>query len=164
MHAFGCHGKHYFPENDFRLTTNFPFDHGNPFLPSFSLQFTSRKREREREKREPRSERERDDRTARTSGAVHDHDRRSSGAIDAIAPNRDRDRRRDLAKRRLRSRDGETATLIAILPSRDRDFFGLWLVFLRRDRDFSGLWLVFFWVCVFLLLFQTPENIFRKIF
>ena len=31
-------------------------------------------------------------------------------------------------------------------------------------RTGSGLWLVFFWICVFLLLFQTPENIFRKIF
>ena len=29
---------------------------------------------------------------------------------------------------------------------------------------FSGLWFVFFWICVFLLLFQTPENIFRKTF
>ena len=41
MHAFGCHGKHYFPENDFRLTTNFPFDHGNPFQFLFSLQMIS---------------------------------------------------------------------------------------------------------------------------
>ena len=32
------------------------------------------------------------------------------------------------------------------------------------DDFFSRLWLVFFWVCLFLLLFQIPENIFRKIF
>ena len=72
---------------------------------------------------------------------------RSEIAIDgaiAISPSsRDRDRRRDLAKRRSWSR---------IFLSRRRSWF------------FSGLWLVFFWICVFLLLFQTPENIFRKIF
>ena len=30
----------------------------------------------------------------------------------------------------------------------------------------ASIWVlsVFFWVCLFLLLFQTPENIFRKIF
>ena len=34
----------------------------------------------------------------------------------------------------------------------------------RRWWFFPGLWLLFFWICVFLLLFHTPENIFRKIF
>ena len=34
----------------------------------------------------------------------------------------------------------------------------------RRWWFFPRLWLVFFWICVFLLLFQTPENFFRKIF
>ena len=66
-----------------------------------------------------------------------------NGAIAISTFSRDRDRRRDLAKRRSRS---------WIFLSR------------RRSRFFSRLWLVFFWICVILLLFQTPENIFRKIF
>ena len=59
---------------------------------------------------------------------------------------------------------------IAIDASRDhavdRDL-GSWSTTRSSDwiclRTGSRLWLVFFWICVF-LLFQTPENIFRKIF
>ena len=72
-------------------------------------------------------------------------------AVDAILPSRDRTGLRSLSMLR------EIAPSIAISRRRrDRD----------RDRRMarSGLWLVFFWICVFLLLFQTPENIFRKIF
>ena len=72
------------------------------------------------------------------------HRRSRSEIVIAISPSsRDRNQQRDLTKRRSRSR---------IFLSR------------RRSRFFSGLWFVFFWICVFLLLFQTPENIFRKIF
>ena len=60
---------------------------------------------------------------------------------------------------------------IAIDASRDRAVdrdLGSRLTVRSSDwicrRTGSGLWLVFFWICVFLLLFQTPENIFRKIF
>ena len=60
---------------------------------------------------------------------------------------------------------------IAIDASRDhavdRDL-GSWSTARSSDwicrRTGSRLWLVFFWICVFLLLFQTQENIFRKIF
>ena len=54
MHAFGCHGKHYFPENDFRLTTNFPFDPEMNFCLHFhfnSLLGLAKRRERERKNR-----------------------------------------------------------------------------------------------------------------
>ena len=62
--AFGCHGKYYFPEIDFLLTEIFSLDHGNEFLPSFSLQFISVacKTQREGEKKQKtqhESERER---------------------------------------------------------------------------------------------------------
>ena len=58
---FGCHGKWYFPENDFRLTNIFTFDPKmilHPHFPFKSFPEKEREREREREKREPRSERE----------------------------------------------------------------------------------------------------------
>ena len=50
IHAFGCHGKHYFPGNDFRLTTNFTFDPEMNFSPHFHFNsLPERERERERE-------------------------------------------------------------------------------------------------------------------
>ena len=121
----------------------------------------------------------------------------SRSRLREIAPDRDRDRRRDLTKRRsrdlvcrrerkIRDRDrrfarsrrrsrsreeGEItiAPSIAISPSQDRAVDrnrrrGHRTGFVVVDDFFSGLWLVFFWICVFLLLFQTPENIFRKFF
>ena len=92
---------------------------GNHFLPSFSLQITSGKREREREprlerereKREPRSRRLSDDRTAPTSGAVHDRDRRTIASLvdrRAVRVRRARssiDERRDRDRRSRRSSD-----------------------------------------------------------
>ena len=56
------------------------------------------------------------------------------------------------SRRRSRSRERRDRAGEITISDRDRWWF------------FSGLWLVFFWICVFLLLFQTPENIFRKIF
>ena len=51
MGAFGCQGKRYFPENEFQLTKNFPFD---PEM-NYSLHFhfnsfpgLANRRERER--------------------------------------------------------------------------------------------------------------------
>ena len=46
---FGCHGKHYFPENDFRLTANFPFDPEIIYSPHFHFKLLPEK-ERERER------------------------------------------------------------------------------------------------------------------
>ena len=88
-------------------------------------------------------------------------------------------RRRDLAKHRLRSMLREIAPLIAIRDhdlakhrsrrsrSTLREIAPSIVRSRRRSRDRA----VFFWVCpgfsgfcLFLLLFQTPENIFRKIF
>ena len=86
--------------------------------------------------------------------------RRSRSRLREIAPDRDRDWRRDLAK-------------IAISPS-------IAISRRRRDRAIDGAVVgrcsvsslifscvvacVFPFICVFLLLFQTPENIFQKIF
>ena len=95
---FGYHGKHYFPENDFRLTTNFIFDPEMNFSPHFHFNLLPekererererereeraqiRERERGREKREPRSCHSFDDRTAPTSGAIDDRDGRDGAA------------------------------------------------------------------------------------
>ena len=77
---------------------------------------------------------------------------------------RDRDRRfarsrsthREITiSRRRRDRDSDLGSWSTVRSSDD--------VQCRRWWFFSRLWLVFFWICVFLLLFQTPENIFRKI-
>ena len=65
---------------------------GNQFLPSFSLQITSGKRERERERRESPYQREREKREPRSRHCADDHTVPTSGAID----NRDR---RDRAAR-----------------------------------------------------------------
>ena len=54
IHVFGCHGKHYFPGNDFRLTTNFTFDPEMNFSLHFhfnSLPGLAKRRERERKNR-----------------------------------------------------------------------------------------------------------------
>ena len=71
---------------------------------------------------------------------------------------RERERERESARERERERERVREREREIAPDRDRD--------VDRDRlwFFFGLWLVSFWICVFLLLFQTPENIFRKIF
>ena len=74
----------------------------------------------------------------------------------AISPSRDR------AGSRSRSREAVDRDLAKKARSRSTTRLSDWIG--RRWWFFSGLWLVFFWICVFLLLFQTPENIFRKIF
>ena len=149
---------------------------------SFPEKEREREREREREKREPRSEStdrrapidERRDRptsalvdrpAARsTSSAIvrravqssNEHARRSSPLI-AI----DRDRRRDRTARRSMS----GAIVAARRSARSRSTAGT--IGERCDRavnrDLDNLGAIapsFFWVCLFLLLLQTPENIF----
>ena len=161
MRLFGWSGKFYFPEIEIRWPKKKAFDHGNHFTLLFSLQSIFGKWERERERERARN---RDLQSAISPSLIAISSPRcrwSRSRLREIASDRDRDRRRDLAK-------------IAISPSRDcavdRDL-GSWStarssdgVQCRRWWFFPGLWLVFFWICVFLLLFQTPENIFRKIF
>ena len=96
---FGCHGKWYFPENDFRLTNIFTFDPEMIFHPHFHFKSFPEK-ERKREKREPRSERERErrespDRAARPTIAPHRRAARSMRSRNAIV---------DQAARSMRSR------------------------------------------------------------
>ena len=103
----------------------------------------------------------------------------SDGAIDgeiAIAPSIAIWRHRDLGSRSLRDRDRDPdrdrAPSIAIsdrdravdrdLGSRSRYRSRSCVVFV--DDFFSWVVALCFLICVFLLLFQTPENIFRKIF
>ena len=116
---------------------------GNDFLLSFSLQSISGKREgeraREREEKKPNSQ----SISRRRRSPV----RAPGGAISRrreLAPQIAIDTRRREIAISDRSRDR------AVASSRH------WL----RDRD---RWWYFSWVCVF-LLFQTPKNIFRKIF
>ena len=96
---FGCHGKWLPVDQYFHLWP------GNDFLPSFSLQSISGKRERERERERARARGE---------------DRAPVSLTTAINASWDRAVDRDLAKRRSRSREREIAPLIAISPSRDR--------------------------------------------
>ena len=105
MHAFGCHGKHYFLENDFRLTTNFPFDHGNSFQFLFSLQMISGTGDAQGRTREltdassiaPSNAKHRSDqRRDRWRDLAKHRSRLVRTVLHEIAPS-DRDRRRDLA-------------------------------------------------------------------
>ena len=126
---------------------------GNQLLPSFSLQMTSGKREREREKRKPRSEREREKRERRsrrcdrrsTIDEIARRDRRSTGAIDEIA-RRDRRSRGAIDERARRTRiarrcsSDERARRTRTARRRD-----------RRSTARSTIRLHFFcWVLVFL--------------
>ena len=84
---------------------------------------------------------------------------------------RERERERARARARGEASDSEIAISPSISRSRSRSRRREIAPDRDRDRDrlsslmfFSELWLVFFWICVFLLLFQTPKNIFRKIF
>ena len=182
MRLFGWSGKFYFLEIEIRWPKKNAFDHGNHFTLLFSLQSISGKWERERERARAREEK----RQTRSR-------RREITPLIAISPSRDRAVDRDLAFARLRrieiAIDGERGrSEIAIDASRDRAVdrnLGSHRRSRSREegeiaitpsiaisdrnrrrgrRTGSGLWLVFFWICVFLLLFQTPENIFRKIF
>ena len=79
----------------------------------------------------------------------------------------DHDRRRDCDPRSRsteRSRSREEGEIAITISDRDRRCGRRTVFSVVVDDFFSGLWLVFFWICVFLLLFQTPESIFRKIF
>ena len=97
---FGCHGKWYFPENDFRLTNIFTFDR-NDFLPSFSLQSIFGKRERERERARARERGEETEQSVdlqselQAARSREDHDLAIDGTIS---------RRREIAIARLRRR------------------------------------------------------------
>ena len=156
MRLFGRSGKFYFPENEIRWPKKCAFDHGNAFTLSFYLQRISGKWERERERARARR---------RSSGIAiswRRRDRDPARSRSRIATCRDRDRAVIAIATRI-----AIATQIAIAIS-DRDHgavVGL--------KTFLELMIFFFWVvacglcfliCVFLLLFQTPENIFRKIF
>ena len=172
---FGCHGKWLPVDQYFHLWPR------NDFLPSFSLQSISGKRERERE-RERESARVREEKKPNSQS---DDCRwtlssrwRQSPVRRSPRRSRSRDRRRDLAKRRLQSRLREIAQLIAISPSTEIAINGA--ISWRVDREIApsracavdreiaisdrNRWWYFSWVCLFLLLFQTSENIFRKIF
>ena len=152
---------------------------GNDFLPSFSLQnfFGKRKRERERARARERGEETEQsvDLQAASISSPSFRWRRSpvralGGVISrrsrsrAIARSRSRDRA--VASSHLRSRSTARDHAVARSRSRavassrrwSRDRVGEIAI---SDRDH---WWYFSWVCVFLFLFQTPENIFRKIF
>ena len=131
---FGCHGKwlpvdqyfHLWPEND--------------FAPSFSLQIISGKREKEREERAQIREREREKREPRSRHCADDHTVPTSGAIDK------RDRRDRAGSRSWSTaRSCEASITISDLPLSPLIAIFFWVVAY-----------VFFWICVFLLLFQTP--------
>ena len=164
---------------------------GNDFLPSFSLQSISGKRKRERESARAR-ERRRNRTVSRSPGGADLQSELQAAPINSpssrrrhlakiaakIAISRHRDiaiwdRDREIALSRARTSDRDrrrdlrsrsTARDRAVARSRsqiDRDLAPLIARSCRRDRD---RWWYFSWVCVFLLLFQTPENIFWKIF
>ena len=177
MRLFGWFRKFYFPEIEIRWPKKNAFDHGNRFTLLFSLQSISGKWERERESARAREEKR------RTRSR-----RREIAPLVAISPSRDhavdrdlafaRSRRQEIREedpsrkiarserkiRQSRSRLCKIAPLIAISPSRDRTGERSERKNLNCVWVFSRLWLLFFWICVFLLLFQTLENIFRKIF
>ena len=88
------------------------------------------------------------------------NDFRYTSVVCAVSLTRDRDRRRDLAKRRPQDRDVDRDLTFARSRRRDRDLANA-IGF--SGFVFSGLWLVSGFVFSF-LLFQTLENIFRKIF
>ena len=123
---------------------------GNQLLPSFSLQMTSGKREREREEKAQIRERERresddragaiDDRRDRAArSSIYRRDRRSRGAIDEIA-------RRD---RQARSSDAHcSSALVGRAP-----LVGA-IIDRRRDRwsgciSFAGFWFFCLIWCIF---------------
>ena len=146
---------------------------GNDFLPSFSLQSISGKRERERarvrEEKKPNSQ----SISRRRRSPV----RVPGGAISQRSPrrSRSRDRRRDLApsrdravaSSRLRSRSTARDRTVARSRSQiDREIAQSRARAVDREIAISDRdrWWYFSWVYVFLLLFQTLKNIFRKIF
>ena len=143
--------------------------------------FLEREREREREQASAREEEDRapvqsDDRR-RTSSSSPRRSRelqsddcdpsvrcfaRSRSMLREIAPSI------AISRRRSQSRLREIAPSIAVVgleprstaPSNPFERRSLMIFFL----GFFWVLSVFFWVCLFLLLFQTPENFFQKIF
>ena len=160
---FGCHGKWYFPKNDFRLTNIFTFDPEMIFSPHFHFKaFPEKERERERERerarvREEKKPNSQSDDCRRTLSSrwrrspVRRSLRRSRSTVRsrdasiAISPSRDRavdrdlafdrdrDQRRDLATRRSRDRAGEIAIV-------DDSFlrFVFSFFFSKHQKIFSG--------------------------
>ena len=163
MRLFGWFGKIYFPEIEIRWPKKKAFDHGNAFTLLFSLQSISGKCERERESAHAR---------ARGEDPVRDCELQLQSEI---ASSSSSPRLRSTARSRRRSRSREEGE-IAIVIRRDHDLRSRSRCRSRsrrgrRTRNISGIDDFFFLgcglcflICVFLLLFQTPENIFRKIF
>ena len=143
MGLFGWFGKFYFSEIEIRWPKKNGFDHGNHFTLPFSLQSISGKREREREGERARA---RGEDRAPVSPTI-------AGEIRAPV-------RADLA--RLRSTLREIA--ISDCDRRRGRRTGAREALRRQTQLSVNCWWFFSWVCLFLLLFQTPENIFRKIF
>ena len=132
MRAFGCHGKHYFPENDFLLTEIFSLTTEMNFCLHFHFKaFPEKERERERA-------RAREEKNIPVSPMIAGRLRAPGGTDHAsssptpqrsrstarshlreIAPSRDRAVDRDLAF--ARSRQIEIAINGAISRSVDRD-------------------------------------------
>ena len=108
----------------------------------------------------PENDRERERESARA------RERRTSGPRSwAPALVRRRDRDRDLGSRSCRDRWSWSQIALSIaITTRSSDWKHFWnWWFLGCGLFFLGCGLCFL-ICVFLLLFQTPENIFRKIF
>ena len=137
-----------FPENDFRLTTNFPFDHGNPFLPSFSLQFTSGKWIEVNRTIAPRG------RAARCTSALVSR-RSTSGAIVWRARSSIDERRARSSERSTRDECVRpTSALVDRRAARSSDERARWSTSAARrtlvGRAFRRIWCIL-WVvaCVF---------------
>ena len=100
IRLFGWSGKFYFPKIKIRWPKKNAFDHGNQFTLLFSLQSISEKWERERERARAIEEKRqtarsrRWSRSCRRSRSTASWDRDLAVAI-SIAPNQDRDRRRN---------------------------------------------------------------------
>ena len=159
MRLFSWSEKFYFPEIEIHWPKKKSLWPRKCFYTSiFPSKHFRKMRERERER-----------------ACAHER-RRSSLRSRAPAPVRDRDRRRDRAKARSRSsrdhtvdrdlavdRDLTFARSRSRCRSRSRRGHRTGNIFIVDDFFFLGCGLCFL-ICVFLLLFQTPENIFRKIF
>ena len=142
MRLFGWSGKFYFPEIEIRWPKKTAFDHGNAFTLLFSLQSISGKWERERESARARERGE-------DPGAI---------ASSSSSPRRCRIAMSDRDRAVIAIRD---RAVIAIAPSiaiGDRDHGA---VVVDDFMYFLGCGFCFL-ICVFLLLFQTPNT--RKYF
>ena len=154
---FGCHRKWYFPENDFRLTNIFTFDPEMIFSPHFHFKaFPEKERERGRARARERGEETEQSVDLQAAPISSLSSRQRDLAKIAISR---RSRSRAVASSRLRSRSTRAVARSRsqidreIAPSRARTV----------DREIAisdhDRWWYFSWVCVFLLLFQTPKNI-----